>query len=284
MKNNSKFKLIFLAAILTATGCKHSSSDMDTPIVTVGNKVLTRHELSNAIPPNTTPEDSVMIADDYVKRWINSELMLNKALLNLTKEEQNIDYLIEEYRRSLLVNLYQQKLLDQKYSPMITDGEIKQYYNTMKENFILKENIFKGVLAIIPKSTPRIGEFKQWLRFRNGDDIINAKAFMLQFGPQSVDFLDKWMTVSYVNSLLPGNIPSENDVLRYRRFYETEDSQNHYFVVVTESKFTDDYEPVEFASDKIKSILLNKKRFEFIKQLEEDIYNEGLEQKTIKFN
>ncbi len=284
MNNHIKIKGAILVAAMVMAGCGSSASDMDRPIVTVGDKVLTMHELSISIPPNTTPDDSTMIANDYIKRWINSQLMLNKAVLNLTKEEQDIESLIDEYRRSLLVNLYQQKLLDQKYSPMITDGEIRQYYESMKENFRLKENIFKGVLAIIPKTSPKLAEFRNWLRFRNGDDILNAKAYMLQYGPQSEEFLDKWMSVSYINTLLPGNIPSENDVLRGRKYYETQNDEYYYMVVVKESRFVDDYEPAEFASDKIKSILLNKKRFDFVKQLEEDIYNEGLEQKIIKFH
>lgn len=273
-----------IALLLAGSSCNRGGADFDRPLVTVGDKTLTEHELAASIPANSSLADSAMIADDYIKRWINSELMLNKALLNLTKEEQNIEKLIEQYRQSLLVTLYQQKLLEQKYAPMITDSEIREYYEEMKENFVLKENLAKGLLAVIPKSAPKLDDFKKWLRLRDGDDIINAKAYMLQYGVASDDFLDKWISLSSINAQLPSPIKSEVSVLKYQKQYETEDEKNYYFLAIKEALYADDIEPLEYSTDKIKSILLNKKRFEFIKQLEEDIYNEGLEQKIIKFH
>ncbi len=274
---------IFLFVLLAAA-CKRGNSDLEKPILTVGDHVLTMEEVGNAIPANSTEEDSTIIANDYVKRWMNSELMLRKAVLNLSKDEQNVDALIEEYRRSLLVSLYQQKLLDQKYSPMITDSEIEHYYNSMRENFHLRENIFKGLFVCFSKNTPKLDEFKQLLRLRDGEDLLNAKGFIVQYARRSEDFLDTWVPVSFVNRMLPDNISSEEDFLRSRRVYQAEDQEYIYFVVAKESCFIDQYEPLEYAKDKIKSILLNKKRFEFVKQLEEDLYNEGLEQKIIKFH
>lgn len=270
--------------MVVGLGCKKAGSGMDNPVLTVGDKILTLQEIANAIPSNSSTEDSALIADDYIKRWMNSELMLRKAILNLTKEEQDIEKLIEDYRRSLLVSLYQQKLLDQKYAPLITDSEIQSYFNAMKENFRLRENIFKGLFVAVPKSAPKLAEFRQWLKLRDGEDMLEVKAYIFQYARRSEDFLDKWLPVSFVNRLLPDNIPSEVDFLRSRKLYEAEDDQLIYFVVARESAFVDDFEPMDYAKDKIKSILLNKKRFEFIKQLEEDLYNEGLEQKIIKFH
>ena len=80
-----------------------------------------------------------------------------------------------------------------------------------------------------------------------------------------------------------GDMP-EVDFLRNKKFYQTEDNEFIYFVVAKESCLIDQYEPLDYAKDKIKSILLNKKRFEFVKQLEDDLYNEGLEQKIINFH
>lgn len=266
-------------------GCKISSDDGDDPVVTVGDKVLTIRELRSSIPDNSTKEDSTLIAEDYIKRWMNSELMMRKALLNLTPQEQDVEKLIEEYRRSLLVGLYQQKLLDQKYAPMITDKEIQSYYDLMKENFRLKENIFKGVFIVLPKSAPNLEMFRKLLRLRDGQDLLELKGYVFQNAVKSEEFLDKWLPVSYINRLMPANISNEKDFLLHRKYFEREEEDgNIYFIVVKQSCVEDDYEPFDYSKTKIKSILLNKKRFEFIKQLEDDLYNEALEQKIIKFN
>jgi hypothetical protein len=41
--------------------------------------------------------------------------------------------------------------------------------------------------------------------------------------------------------------------------------------------------PLEYVENRIKAILLNKKRVDFINNLESDLYEEGIKQKIIKF-
>ena len=279
------FKYLLTASvILFFTSCNSTDSDpLDAPVVKVGNKVLTKHDLYDIIPDQISKNDSIIFAQDFMSRWIRSELMLRKAELNLTPEEKDVSKLLEEYRRSLLVNQYQQKMLQQKYSPMITEREIKEYYKKMIDNFILNEHIVKGVFIILPRSAPNIKDIRKWYKSDAEEDIVNMEAYCFQNAKKYDVFLEKWRPFSAINAQLSRSIPNPETFLKYNHFYESSDSAYHYFFSIREYKLAHDTAPPEYVENRIKAILLNKKRLDFIDNLERDLYEEGLKQKIIKF-
>jgi len=275
---------LIISIIILASGCKSSKDDpLDEPIVKVGDKMLTKHELYDNIPDGISKNDSIIFAQDFMNRWIRSELMLRKAELNLSPEEKDVTKLLEEYRRSLLVNQYQQKMLQQKYTPMITDREIKAYYEKMIDNFILNENIIKGVFIIIPRSAPNIKDIRKWYKSDKEEDIVNMEAYCFQNAKKYDVFLEEWKPFSAINHQLPEPVRTPDRFLRYNKSYEAADSVNYYFLSIRDYKLVHDTAPPEYVKNRIKAILLNKKRINFINKLESDLYDEGLKQKIIKF-
>ena len=276
--------VFFVTFIFFLAGCRSTPEDpLDAPLVKIGDKVLTKHDLYDIIPDNISESDSIIFAQDFMNRWIRSELMLRKAELNLSPEEKDVSKLLEEYRRSLLVNLYQQKMLQQKYSPMITQSEILDYYNKMTDNFVLNEDIIKGVFIIVPRSAPNIRDIRKWYKSDEEEDIVKMEAYCFQNAKKYDVFLEKWKPFDEINSQLPRPISNADRFLKYNHNYEVSDSANYYFLRIRDYKLTGEIAPVEYVENRIKAILLNKKRLDFINKLESDLYEEGLKQKIIKF-
>ena len=48
-------------------------------------------------------QDSILIAGDYIRKWIQQELLIQKANENLSSEQKNLDREIQEYRNSLII-------------------------------------------------------------------------------------------------------------------------------------------------------------------------------------
>ena len=277
---------LFVVALLMilASACKTSGDGVnEEPLVRINETVLSRGMVYQAIPNSLTPEDSAVFAQDYINRWIRSELLLSKAELNLTPEEKDVDQLLEEYRRSLLIHLYQQKLLEQKYSPLITGSEIKKYYTEMEDNFKLSEPILKGVFVIVPQSAPNIDDLEKLYRSDDSEDLVKLEAYCFQNAKKYEVFLDHWLTMDEINKRLPEPINRTERFLKNNTYYHTSDSLNQYFLSIREYKLNTELAPIEFVEAKIKAILLNKKRLEFIKNLESDLYEEALKNKNIKF-
>lgn len=277
--------LIFTGIILLLNSCKKVADDyLKTPIVKVDTHVLTRGDLKNALPEQLSPTDSIAFAEDYVGRWIKSKLMLRQAEINLTPDEKNVEQQLQDYRTSLLVYLYQQKILEQKHSPLVTSREIETYYREMRDNFNLQENIIKGIFIKVPKEAPNQDQLRRWYRSKEGEDLLNLEAYCFQNAKKYEVFADNWIPFRRINSNLPEPIFNEDRFLQYTRHYETSDSLYNYYLALHEVMLSGNTAPLNYVEDRVKAILLNKKRGEFIKRLEQDLYEEALRDKIVNFH
>jgi hypothetical protein len=282
-----RYFLIFV--LLTGSAifvqCKKSTKDaLETPVVTIEGKTLTHRQLKDAIPDNLTKEDSTLFVQDYLNKWVKTQLILRQAELNLSDEEKDVEQLLEEYRTSLLSHLYLQKMLEQKYSPLITSSETDAYYKKMKENFKLNEVIVKGVFVKISKNVPDQKELEKWLMNTDPQNLVKMEAYCFQNAKIYDQFIDEWTPLSKLIIELPNAITEPGNYFKTHKFYTTNDLEYNYYIVIKQIMLEDEIAPYEYSLNKIKSIILNKKRVEFIQQLENDLYEEGLEQKIVKFH
>jgi hypothetical protein len=274
--------LLSLAVLVSACESIENKEDA-TPIVRVGEEVLTTNDLKKVLPEDLSVEDSAALADDYVNRWVRNKLFLRQAESNLTDEEKDVSRLLDEYRTSLLVNIYQQKMLEQKYSPLLSNEEIEKYYNEMRDNFTLQENIIRGLILKLPLDAPDISEVRRWCRSVDPENLVQLEQYCAQHAKLYHVFLDKWIPFQRINANLPDPVQNEERFLQYNRYYEKTDDKYRYFFVVTDYMTIGNTAPLSYVEERIRAILLNKKRAEFINNLEKELYNEALQKKIINF-
>jgi hypothetical protein len=279
------WRLIFLCGLVVCNACmKVSDVSGDKPVVTVGDWNLTVKQLNEAIPDNLSSQDSVALADDYISRWIRDRLLLHQAEMNLTEKEKDVDKLLEEYRTSLLVHLYQQKMLQEKHLPEVTDQEIETYYNEMQDNFKLQNNIVQGVFLKIPVGVPNQKDLKKWYRSRAPEDLVNLEAYAFQYARKYDQFIEEWISFGRINSSLPEPINNEEHFLKHNKYYETADSLYNYYFVIYHYLLVGQQAPLSFVEERVRAILLNQKRLEFINHLGDDLYDTALKDKLITFH
>lgn len=265
-------------------GCNTTPEDPSMEaIVTVDGVSLTLGELNRAVPDNLAAQDSIAIAEDYISRWVRTKLMLRQAEINLSAEEKDVEQLLEEYRTSLLVHLYQQKMLEQKHSPLVTSREIEEYYTQMQDNFNLQESIIKGIFIRIPKDAPNQDLLRKWINSADLENLVNIEAYAFRNARTYEQFVETWVPFSRINSLLPEAVGNEERFLRWNTFYETSDGTYNYFLSITDYKLPGSSAPIKYVEERIKAILLNKKRIEFIQQLGADLYDEAIKEKIVSF-
>ncbi len=285
MKIKSLFYLpVALVMIFLLLTCDQTEKgEGDEAVVKVGQDVLTQNDLKKVLPAGISREDSATLADEYVNRWVRNKLFLRQAETNLSDEEKDVNQMLDDYRTSLLVNIYQQKMLEQKYSPLLKDEEIVQYYEEMQDNFKLQENIIKGLLIKVPLDAPGQSDVRRWARSADPESLVQLENYSLQNARMFDVFLDAWTPFQRINGSLPEPVSNEERFLQYNRYYETTDDQSRYFLLVTDYHLIGNTAPLSFVEERIKAILLNKKRGEFIKGLEKELYDEALQRKIINF-
>lgn len=278
-------KVVFAVVLITLfSGCKKSDKNgMDKPVVQVNQQMLTLGQLCAAIPDNLTKDDSTLFANDFQTRWVKSKLLLQRAELNLTPEEKDVDDLLAEYRSSLLTYKYQQKMVEQKYSSEISDSEIQSYYSTTADNYRLWEPIVKGGFIKILKTAPNLILIESQIRSFKSSDITQLEGYCFQYAKSYLFFPDEWKTLSSITDQFPTAIPDIETIIKRDRYYTTTDATYRYYFVAREVLWNGELAPIESVKERIRAILANKKRFDFIKKMENDLYEDGIITGAVKF-
>lgn len=265
-----------LAVLTFLPGCNLiGSENEEEPVARVFDKFLYPSDLSDAIPEGSSEADSAIIARGYIDTWIRNQLMLHRAEEALSDEQKDVQKQIEEYRSSLLIYTYRQKLLQQKMDTLVTEQEITEYYEENIDNFILNDVIVKGTFIKVPLSAPDIANVRSWTRSGSLDDLDKLEKYSISYAEKFELFNNAWIYFSTVIDQVPLEIQQPGRYLRYNKNIETSDSLYHYFLHISEYKNAGDLSPLGLIRNDIKSILLNKRKIEFYNSLENQVYTDG---------
>jgi hypothetical protein len=84
-----------------------------------------------------------------------------------------------------------------------------------------------------------------------------------------------------VNSPM-AEIPNKIQFLKTNPYYETSDSEHLYFLKIDNYKISDNVSPLEFVKEDIRNILLNKRKVELARALEDEVYENAVQQKNFE--
>lgn len=258
------------------TSCNYfQGKPEEEAVARVFDNYLYRSDLEGSVPEGTSEQDSQVIARSFIDAWVRNQLMLNRAEEALTDEQKDVEKKIEEYRSSLLIYSYRQKLLQQKMDTVVSEEEIIDYYSENNNNFILKGDIVKAIFVKVALSAPNIGEVRAWTRSPNNENLDKLEKYSVNYAEKFDVFNNSWVYFNTLMEQVPLTIRQPSRYLRYNRNLETTDSLFHYFVHLSDYKIEGDISPIELVEDDIRSILLNKRKIEFYNDLERQVYAEG---------
>lgn len=273
--------ITIIATLFLISSCQRSQP-VRTPVVQVFESSLYHSEIADFIPHGTLPEDSILMAQSYVRNWVTQKLLLHKAIENLSGEESNIQKQVEDYRTSLLIHQYKQKLIAQRLMDDISDTEIETYYNEHSNNFILATPIVKAVFLILSKNAPNLKEVRKWYKSDKAADQESLEDYSLTNARKYDKFQNKWVEAKYLLNLIPGDFNVlERDILS-KRDIETEDEENYYFLKIREMRKDQTLAPLDYVREEIILILKNKKKLQFENDLEKQINEEGARKNYVK--
>ncbi len=273
--------LLFLLLIVLA-GCSRNKKNPGRPVAMVGNKYLYESQLPALSGPSISAQDSIRIRKSYIDKWIRRQLLLEKAEQNLTYEQKDVTDQMEEYRASLLIYKYQEMLLRQQMDTVISDEEIEKYYNEHSGSFVLNQPAFRGIFLMLPLDAPNLQKVREWTRSPNEDNIKNLESYSFQYAKKYDYFNDKWTYFQNLLLLAPGLKLNPEQFLRAYKFYEFSDSTNIYMIGVRDYLLPGAVCPLDLVKDDIRAILLNRRKLEFVRDLENNIYYQAYDKAKVK--
>ena len=275
----SALYICFSALFLTACNLFLAK---DEPVAKVGERILTMKELSGYIPNYLDATDSALWADDYVKKWVQRELLLLKAEENLKPEQKDVNKELEEYRNSLLVYRYKNELVKGEMDTTVTESNIQKYFNEHRESFILNRNIVKAIYIKIPVQVSNPDNIKDLCMSDNKEKQAKLDEYCMSYAKAYDRFNDEWVAADMVLKNTPAEIKDQNQFLERNRFVESSDMNYYYIVCIRDYRLSGQVSPIEYVQNDIKNLILSKQKIEFLKQIEKDIYKEGVENNKVK--
>jgi hypothetical protein len=273
--------VVFLSGLIFVQ-CSKTEVATDLVIAQAGEKKLLQSELSRIIPANIDVQDSLVMADEYVRKWIKQELLVQKANENLTLEQKDLTREIEEYRNSLIIYKYKNELMNQQMDTVVTRRQIEQYYNANPDNFKLNTNIVKAIFIKIPIDLANPKLLKEMVDDDSEEGINRLRQHCIQYAKSFDFFADNWIDFDVVKNNLPVEITDVKQFLERNNQFEQKDPNYYYLVTIQDYKLQNELAPIEYVENNIKNLILNKRKIEFLKQVEENVYKEGVRQNKFK--
>ena len=95
-------------------------------------------------------------------------------------------------------------------------------------------------------------------------------------------FNEDWVNFEEILSKLPVRVEDKSLFLKTNQVIETGDSLYRYLVNIREYKVRGEQAPLYMIDNNVKNIILNKRKMDFLNDLEENMYKEALQNN--KFN
>ncbi len=261
--------------------CGGSKGD-ENAIARVYDKYLSLKEVQQALPYGLSKQDSTSFAKDYIDQWVKKNVVLNRAENNLTDNQKDVTRQLEDYRASLIIFAYERELIRQKLDTTVTNAEIEKYYKENAANFELRSNIIRLRYLKLPIKTPNADKARKWFLSTRPDDKDKLEQFARLY---AVNFLlddSNWLMLEDVIKEIPMGAYAAEDFNRNKRLLELDDKEYHYLVAITGFMVKDSNAPLSFEKENIRNIILNKRKIRLIEQMQQDAYNDAMNEKNIE--
>jgi hypothetical protein len=281
-------KIFFFLVIALIVSCdlislKTEKFTEDRPIATVYNKNLYKKDIEELLPKGITKKDSLVVVKGLINSWAKQQLLLAKAEENISGvNSEEIESLVNDYKKSLYINGYKERLIKQQLDTIVNEQEIDLYYQKNKENFKLNEELLQFDYIHFGKDfldkEETIKNFKSTKEEDREDlerHLLNFKSYRLQDST--------WVPFSSLQKKVPPfQVETKQNLLKISKYIQKEDSLGVYLVAVKNKLLKNATAPLTFVSPRIKQIILHKRKLELIREIEKTLINDAIQNKNFK--
>ena len=272
-----------IIVFLLAVACNRNSNIKDdNTLVKIGNKILYRNVLEDNIPKGLSKEDSIIAAENFIHSWLRDIILYDVAVKNLYDKE-NIERLVEEYRKSLLIYQYEEQLVNEKLTNEIDEQSLYDYYNQNKDKLKLDRPLVKGVFLKVPVTAPQLDEIRVWCKSAASVSQEKLEKYALNNNMVYNYFMDNWIDFNDAIDNFPKDQLDKGSLTIQKGAIERQNENFYYCLNVVDFLQQGDNAPYEYAKPTIREILINQRKIEFLKKTEEDLYQRAIDKGEIQF-
>jgi hypothetical protein len=259
------------------TGCKNmNSTDEGKPLVKVGDKILYSSVVEQLLPEGASKEDSTAIVQGYIENWIRDNLIIMEAEKNIPND-LNLNKLVDDYRSSLLMYHYENKIIKTELDTIITASQKKDFYTEYGAQFLLSHAIVKAII-VLDKSKDK--SFNKW----------SAKAKQLDENEiLATANKNKYKILNNGSIWIPKddlkNYVADISLSACKKGYSGSFSgkEGNIFILITGYYNEKEIPPLDYIDDKVEQVMLNNRKTLLLKAVRENLYKTNIAKRNIKF-
>ena len=280
-------KYYILLAVLVSIfgGCNAIDRKHQKGSVVVVNGQYLSYSTLDSLTLGLSSEDSIRVAQQYISQWAKDIVMYDEAR---ARTNPSIERLVEDYRRALYVHAYEEYLVEQQMPKTILDTTITQLYERISGQLLLDESIVKGLLVVYPNDAPKTQQLKRWAH-QLADGSISAEEMdqIEKYAYQNANgyelFIERWFTTSDLLKFIPIEHSALENQISKQNQIEISDSTQTYLLQLTAKHLRGEKMPIDYATPKLKEIILTERQIEFLQKERERLYNEAIQNQNIVF-
>ena len=258
--------------------CQNSSSDKI--IAEVYDYKLFYEDILDNLPLDVTDTNSYI--SNFIDNWVSEKVLLNQALINISDNSEEMENKISNYRNSLLIYEYQQRLIDQNFDTSIVNDEIIKYYDDNINMFRLDQDIFKGRYIIIDKNAPNLKSLYKLFRSNDDSDIDEMISYCMMYASEYYVNDSTWSIYNSIKQKFPKSV-SPVSIFYSKRKYDVFKEDNFiYLLSIKDYKFKGNISPFSVEKQKIKSLIINRNKMKFLEMIENELIQNGKLSNNIK--
>ena len=270
--------LTYLLPLLLGSCTAISSLVHDDQVVArVGDHKLYKSELEQFIPNMIPAADSIRLAEQYINTWATDLLYLDVAEAQLSKAELDVSAELESFRRSLLKYRYELRYINDRLDTLVTDEQIRQYYQEHEADFALKRPVLKVRFVDVMKDSPNKDAILKMMTSKEYSDVQRADTLAKSTALRYFDSSDVWMDAGELARFFGLDYTEmlshlKGDMIRYEPA-DRGDLMAAYVLDIRKSGVA----PIEYCSSRIRDILMSARKHALMTSLERDLLENALE-------
>ncbi|WP_369999879.1 peptidyl-prolyl cis-trans isomerase [Winogradskyella sp.] len=252
-------------------------TDDRKPIARVNESYLYEEDVAGIVPEGASREDSLVLVNAYINRWARQLLLMEGALLNLSEDKQKeFSKLVDQYKNDLYTKAYLEALVKKNIDTLVNKNDAEVFYEANKESFKLNDDLLQFRYISLPANPINLDTIRNRFRRFQPKDKRYLDSISVQFKSYSLND-SLWVKFNQVaEKVAVVGQENKNQLLKKSNFLQLKDSLNLYLMQVNDVRLQNDYAPLEYVMPSIRQIVINKRKLELIKQLENDITKDAI--------
>ena len=222
------------------------------------------------------PKDSIELINAYVTKWIKQQLLLAEAEKHLSNEELKIKNELKKNHQELLIHKYNTKEINKIVENDISFSDIEKYYKNHLKSFILDYAIVRVKYLIFPIAIEIKPTFRNSLRSKNEKVIAENEDFIFKYAKKYDDFNNNWLYFEKLIKSVEYEIDNCNNFLAKNNLIEFTTNNELHLISIEEHLLPGNQAPLDFVSPQIKSLIINNKKLDFLREIKDSLYNDAL--------